>query len=249
VRTILLVEDEAVLRRSLRAVLEAAGFRVFEAGDATEALLMLSPHDAVDLLLTDILLPGVSGIDLAQRLANDRRELRLLLMSAQEPPREVHDRGLRFLAKPFTREALLALIEEALRAPPTPPRSMKAARPQRVLLVDDEEAIRRSVSRFLRRRGHEVLECSDGEEALRALTREPGHEAFDVVISDVHLPGGGGHFLLRLGSARQAVEEKLLLITGDSEGSPTSRELAGRGVEVLYKPFDLDELTRLVEAF
>jgi DNA-binding NtrC family response regulator len=248
VRTIFLVEDEPALRRSIRAVLEAAGFRVIDSPDAAEAMLTLGPGEPADLLVSDILLPGISGVELARRLGTERPELRILLMSAQEPPPEVRERGIRFLPKPFTREALLSAIEAALSAPPPKRRSL-TPHPARVLLVDDEESVRRSVSRFLRRRGHEVRECADGDDAHRILCEDPGHAAFDVVISDLHLPGSGpGHFLSRTGSGWAAIERKLILITGDSEGSASPRDLTERAIAVLYKPFDLEELADLVES-
>ncbi len=117
--TILLVEDEPVVRRLTRRILERAGYRVHEAGNAEDALAFFQdqqPH--LDLLLTDVVMPGRNGRQLAEDLQAANPELKVLYMSGYADD-TVLRHGIResetpFLAKPFTSAELLARVAEAL---------------------------------------------------------------------------------------------------------------------------------------
>jgi len=112
VRSILLVEDEALVRDMVRAFLKRAGYHVTVAGSAEEALDLMPV--AAGLLLTDIELPGRDGIELATRLRCARPELMVIYMSgnvSDPTARELGEYpGTRFLAKPFSRATLLEAI-------------------------------------------------------------------------------------------------------------------------------------------
>lgn len=113
----LIVEDEEMLRELAREILEAAGFGVRVAG-AAEAALILAAERPPRLLITDIMLPGLGGKDLAERLRSRHPELNVLFVSGH-PRHEVLGRddlspGTGFLQKPYSREALLAAVARAL---------------------------------------------------------------------------------------------------------------------------------------
>ncbi len=116
--TVLLVEDEAALRKLTRAVLEEMGYVVHEAADATEALTIAKQSRAIDLLLTDVVMPGMSGRALADALAISHPDTRVLFMSGythgEIAKRGVLEAGRAILHKPFTREELIRRVEEAL---------------------------------------------------------------------------------------------------------------------------------------
>ncbi len=116
--TILLVEDEAELREVLLEQLEALGYGVLAAGGPDEALALARRHAGpIGLLLTDVIMPGGNGRDLARALRADRPDLRVLLMSgysADVLARPGGDVGLRLLDKPFTLETLSAALREVL---------------------------------------------------------------------------------------------------------------------------------------
>jgi two-component system, cell cycle sensor histidine kinase and response regulator CckA len=112
--TILLVEDEPAVRQLFAQALTRAGYRVLEARNGQEALKVFDQHgDTVDLLLTDMRMPYMGGGELAQHLRARRRTLKLLCISgypgAMEP-----DLSADFLAKPFSRDALLNKVREVL---------------------------------------------------------------------------------------------------------------------------------------
>ena len=120
--TILVVDDEPVIRRLAYRILNAAGYRVLEAGDGAEALEVLRQvHGRIDLVIVDAIMPNVDGAALSTAIFDQWPTQRVLLMSAHGE--EVFGRlGLRrmsapFLAKPFTDAELLAKVERALSEP------------------------------------------------------------------------------------------------------------------------------------
>jgi PAS domain S-box-containing protein len=115
--TILVVEDDAGVRRFTSRVLEAAGYSVHTASDG-RAAIEVARDVQVQLLLTDVVMPGLSGRDVATRLAAIQPGIRVLYMSGHTEKGIVHDGvlepGIHFLAKPFTSEDLLAAVDAAV---------------------------------------------------------------------------------------------------------------------------------------
>ncbi|PPQ27998.1 CHASE3 domain-containing protein [Rhodopila globiformis] len=122
--TILLVEDEAAVREVAGAILRNLGYRVLEAQDGDEGLLVFGAHAAeVDLLLTDVVLPGkVRGRELSERITAMRPEVKVLYMSGYTENSIVHhgrlDDGVQLLGKPFKREQLARKVADVLGVAP-----------------------------------------------------------------------------------------------------------------------------------
>src|SRR2546426_2977309 len=119
--TILLVEDEENVRELVRDMLESHGYRVMEARWAGEAVMLGEEHQGrIDLMLTDVVMPGESGGELAQWMSQARPEMPVLYMSGYTDDALVRDGvqndGAAFLPKPFTEEALLAKVRGMLEA-------------------------------------------------------------------------------------------------------------------------------------
>jgi PAS domain S-box-containing protein len=119
--TVLVVEDEDGLRRLTQRLLEGLGYTVLTAADAGEALGLVESHAAIELLLTDVVMPGTSGPELARRLIERRPALKVIYMSGYTEETVVHhgviDAGIAFLHKPFTAEALGRKLSETLGVP------------------------------------------------------------------------------------------------------------------------------------
>ncbi len=112
-----------------------------------------------------------------------------------------------------------------------------------VLLIDDEEGLRRAVLSFLKRRGMHGVAVGDGADALKMLRREH----FDVIVSDVRMPGmSGGEFLERLRRDYPAMVGRLVFTTGDTFAADTSTLLRDSGVPSLVKPYDFAKLESLL---
>ncbi|MCI0343590.1 MAG: response regulator [Planctomycetales bacterium] len=125
--TVLVVEDETGLRELARRILIEAGYRVLEARDGREALVLaVKEPGLIHLLLTDVVMPEMGGPQLARKLASARPDMRALFVSGytehgaeQAGPLEA---GALFLPKPFGRDQLLRKVREVLDAPSRPPR-------------------------------------------------------------------------------------------------------------------------------
>jgi len=136
--TILLVEDEANLRYLARQYLEKQGYKVIEAADGAVAMQIAVAHEAViHLLLTDVIMPGMNGRELAQRISEIRPNVKILYMSGYTENVIGHngmlDAGVRLLQKPFNLRDLKSKVREVLDATPTPPEvsmPMQSAQPQ-----------------------------------------------------------------------------------------------------------------------
>ncbi|MBV8200304.1 MAG: response regulator [Acidobacteria bacterium] len=113
--TILLVEDDRALRELLRITLEACGYRVLAAADAVEAMHFAEPPGrAIALLVSDVTLPGMTGPELARRLAASRAGLAVLLLSGYGRDCAMLEPPAAFMEKPFNPRALAAKVHEVL---------------------------------------------------------------------------------------------------------------------------------------
>ena len=122
-RNILVVDDVGVVRKAAFRLLSEAGYRVFEAGSATEALEVLATsRQPIDLVLVDVVMPDVGGVALARPICEGWPAVRMIFMSAY--PAEILVRegldhpNVSFLAKPFTRSELMDKVVTALRRHP-----------------------------------------------------------------------------------------------------------------------------------
>jgi signal transduction histidine kinase len=117
--TVLLVEDEAGVRSLSRRILENAGYRVFEAANGDDAEMVFARHaDSIDLIVTDVVMPGCGGPELLTRLQQRSPAVRVLYMSGYTEQSAAHkagiDRGTPFVHKPFTAAELVRQVRGVL---------------------------------------------------------------------------------------------------------------------------------------
>jgi CheY-like chemotaxis protein len=117
--TVLLVEDEEVVRNLGVRILEGSGYRVMHTGNGDEAIALAREHgERIDLLLTDVVMPGMSGRELANRLTRIHPETRVLFTSGYTDNAIVHhgvlDEGVSFIGKPYSPSALAKKVREVL---------------------------------------------------------------------------------------------------------------------------------------
>ena len=119
--TVLLVEDEGMVREAAREILELNGYRVLEASSSKEALAFCQTHqEPIDLMITDVVMPQMGGRELAEELKAIRPHMKVLYMSGYTDDAIAHhgvlEPGTAFLEKPFTARALAHKVREVLKA-------------------------------------------------------------------------------------------------------------------------------------
>jgi PAS domain S-box-containing protein len=191
--SILLVEDESSLRDMCEIVLSRLGYRVSTAGSGPGAMaLVAGTGKRPDLVITDVIMPCMSGAELAQRLRKDHPGLKVLYMSGYPDEAITHhgvlEPGISFLQKPFSERSLAVKVREVLGA------RTAAAQPGRsVLMIDDDEQYRDLVRHFCSRPGHDFAGVGSAAAALAALAGRP----FDLLLVDLNIPGTSGERVLR----------------------------------------------------
>ncbi len=117
-QTVLVVEDSAGLRQLTARLLERQGYTVLLAANAEDAVRIFESSPSIDLLLTDVVMPGASGPELVKQLVELRRGLKVIFMSGYTDEAIVHhgvlDPGIAFVQKPFSAETLGRKIREVL---------------------------------------------------------------------------------------------------------------------------------------
>jgi two-component system, chemotaxis family, chemotaxis protein CheY len=115
---VLLVDDDPDIRMLTRTFLDHEGYSVFSSGDAERAVQIFRSVPRIDLLVTDLYMPGRSGMELARELKELRKDLRVLMISGgmleDEQESKLKQEGWSFLAKPFRLPELLATVHRIL---------------------------------------------------------------------------------------------------------------------------------------
>jgi PAS domain S-box-containing protein len=191
--TILVVEDQEQLRAMAARVLRVYGYQVHEAENAEDALSYARRHETeLHLLLTDLVMPGMSGWDLAEEIRTLRPGVAIIFMSGYSE-RAIRDRHTldsvgTFLNKPFSLEALALKVREALDANrpavPAMPANGSGPRSVRVVVADDEPGVRAFFRTALQDEGYEVIEAASGTQVLQ----EVRTGRVDLVITDLVMP-------------------------------------------------------------
>jgi CheY-like chemotaxis protein len=253
--TVLLAEDAAAVRAVAKQVLERQGYTVLEAPDGEVALHLAKRHSGpIHLLLTDVVMPGMSGRQLADQLAGARPDMRVLYASGYTDDSVVRhgvlEEGTPYLQKPFTPESLARKVRDVLDSS-VPRRTAARQVPRddtptgsRILVIDDDARLRGAMRRALEQAGYDVLEAADGAAGVR-LYRE---QRADLVIVDIFMPERDGLEFIRDLRA-EGHPTKIIAV---SDGGQTGLIDMLRAAEVfgatrtLSKPVALNKLLALV---
>lgn len=259
--TILLVEDDDEVREVALNMLSDLGYSVLEASGVEQALGLLAGDWHIDLLFTDVVMPGKeTGQDLAERMRAIRPDVAVLFTSGFVQDSIVHDgrldEGVQLIEKPYTQPQLAQKIRDVLgchEAAVTPvlreapaifdaPDSEDAPEPrdQRILVCEDDALIRLDLVEELRAAGYDVLEAASASEALRLLKAEP----LDVLITDVGLPDRSGEDLAR--DAREISADLPVIFATGGVDVPSATTLGNS--TVLSKPFGNNALQNAIDA-
>ena len=248
--TILVAEDDEGVRETVVELLGELGYRVLKAPDAASAMAIVSSGIPIDLLFTDVVMPGpLRSPDLARKAREAIPNLAVLFTSGYTENAIVHggrlDPGVELLGKPYTRAALASKIRHVLanrdqrtgaardlaqaRAHLTPGRREPAA--LRIVLVEDDHSLRATTTELLELLGHTVSAAASGEAALSL----PALAAADVLMTDLELPGMTGE-QLALAARKLAPDLAVVFASGRSATASLERST------MLRKPYDIDAL-------
>ncbi|HEV7437237.1 MAG TPA: PAS domain-containing protein, partial [Pseudorhizobium sp.] len=249
--TVLVVEDDEAVREVTVSLLTELGYRVLKAKDADSALAIVESGAPIDLLFTDVVMPGrLKSRDLARKAKERLPLLGVLFTSGYTENSIVHggrlDPGVNLLSKPYTREALARKIRQVLEQVPgrdsaaeviprsDVPKEDVRKMPITVLLCEDEALIRISTADFLQDAGMNVVEAGASSEAISAAQSHP----IDILVTDVHLPDMSGlDLILKL---RETLPQLPVIFATGDRAVPGSEVL--EKTALITKPYDYDLL-------
>lgn len=247
--TVLVVEDDDAVRDITVAMLAELGYTVLKARDADSGLAIIESGVPIDLLFTDVVMPGrLKSSELARKAKERRPDIEVLFTSGYTENSIVHggrlDPGVHLLSKPYGRETLARKIRmlldrarERQAEAGVSKNSQPSAAPHssiRVLLCEDEALIRISTADYLQDFGMVVVEAGNGKEAMEAIDGA----AIDILVTDVHLPDMNGlQLILKL--REQHAHLPVIFATGDLH-VPGSEGLDQ--ASLITKPYDYDFL-------
>jgi CheY-like chemotaxis protein len=256
--TVLVVEDDEDVRTTVVDMISDLGYRVLKAKNAESGLAIIESGVPLDLLFTNVVMPGnVRSTELARKARERLPNIAVLFTSGYTENAIVHggrlDEGVDLLSKPYSRDALARKIRHvlrdqqqrnltqglALRSAGKPQNDLPQPPRLRVLLVEDDDMVRSLTADMVVQLGHYVAEAKQASEALDRLDRH----AFDVLLTDIALPGLTGDELA-LRAVPQHPNLRVVFASG-YDAIPKWEELSA---VLLRKPYNLVSLGDALKA-
>ncbi|MGP4689286.1 PAS domain S-box protein [Agrobacterium pusense] len=234
--TILVVEDDEEVRAFSAEVLRELGYTVLEAADGKAALRILEELSLkVDLLFTDVVMPGMSGRELSDEVHRTRPNLKVLYTSGYTRNAIVHggrlDAGVALLPKPFTPRELAERIRDLL----------DAGKARRILLVEADPSVRVLAEESLASAGYHAEPAATSTEAIGKLRAAQGR--YDAIVIDANLPDKEWRSLLS--EIRTIYLDIPIVVTGSDD--PVSSAMDQRTVSI-GKPFTASMILKALAA-
>jgi signal transduction histidine kinase/two-component SAPR family response regulator len=261
--SILVVEDDEGVRAAVTDLLAELGYRVLKADGAERALAVLRSGVKVDLLFSDVVMPGpIPTREMARIAAEIDPAIKILFTSGYTQNAIVHngklDDGVFLLSKPYRKHELARKLRTLLeRSEPESQQAPSAVadgadsvqgsakeharKPKKALVVDDVALVRMSTADMVGELGLEVAEAGTGQEALDLLASDEG---IDLLVTDLGLPNMSGAELIRL-ARQQRPALAVLVISGYARDAGPHQGVPD-DAKFLMKPFTADQLTRAI---
>ena len=243
--TILVVEDDAEVRLTAVEMLMQLGYKVLTAADGDAALEFVDSDLQIDLLFTDVVMPGtVKSVELAQRAALRSPAIPVLFTSGYTRDEIFHhgklDAGVTLLSKPYRRDDLASKVRGVLNAHRAKLANAVTDTPYAVaspcvLLVEDDLPSREAMGELLESFGLQYTAVANAEEALKLASTQ----RYDILLSDISLPGLSGDTLARALRSAQP-DLRILLMSGYGESAEIGQAIPG--ARMLAKPVDIELL-------
>lgn len=252
--TILVVEDDEAVQATVADTLTELGYRVLRADDTDQALALIRSDMQIDVLFSDVVMPGsIRSAELARHALRLQPQLKIMFTSGYTKDAIEDnawlDRNVELLRKPYSLEQLASRLRAVLGWPGLPVSVLAPARAAarrapgqpairagglRILLVDDDRATAEAVREILSMQGHITTAADNARDALNAVRRD----AFDVLLTDIALPGMSG---IELAQRSVDVQRGLRIIFASGNDVPREHDL-GFAWDALRKPYTAEQL-------
>ncbi|HVE49118.1 MAG TPA: response regulator, partial [Casimicrobiaceae bacterium] len=256
-RRVLIVDDNPTNRRVLGLQAGKWGMSAHEVDAPSEALRLIQQGDTFDVAIIDMHMPGMDGVELAQRLRALRPALPLVLFSSLGRREAVNVEGLfaAFLGKPLHQSQLFDTLATLFAGPrsrtaePASARthavdaSMAARHPLRILLAEDNVVNQKLALRFLEQMGYRADVASNGIEALESVERQ----TYDVVLMDVQMPEMDGIEATRRICARSGERPRIVAMTANAMQGDREMCIAAGMDDYLTKPIRVERLVKALQ--
>jgi len=243
-KKILIVDDDAALALLLKTSLEEYGFSALTADSGTEAFQILKADKDIDILLLDIWLPGLNGIEILEKVKEKHPGLTVFMVSGHGTDetmlKSMKTGAAGYFVKPLDMDELTGRLTECREKSSAgleksaPPISVKGA----VLVADDDPAIRGLLKSVLEEEGFITAVEQDGKKALERIASD----SFDIIILDVNMPQLNGIETLKL------IKQKnpgtfVVMMTGEASEKEIREAQHEGSYIILRKPFNMDKLS------
>jgi signal transduction histidine kinase/DNA-binding response OmpR family regulator len=255
--TVLVVEDDEEVRGTVVDMLSELGYRVLKAKDAQSALAIVESGIPIDLLFTDVVMPGpLRSPELARKAQERLPNIAVLFTSGYTENAIVHagrlDHGIELLSKPYSREALARKIRYILANHQQPRLEHPVSRGSQrramahILVIDDDRDLCLMMEEVLRAAGYKVWAAADGVQGIKLQRKQPA----SLLITDIYMPNKEGIETIR-DFREEFPDVPIIAMSGGGRlntqgGLLTAKEL-GAAV-ILRKPFEMSDLLRSVAA-
>lgn len=233
---IMVVSDDEERRKQIAGYLTKEGYTALEVSDPARAVSIIAEErQDVRVMVSDLYLPGINGVDLMEKTRKHKPELEIILIS---------DHGTSSSAEPSLRRGAFAFLEKPLSLPELSGKISGALKKQndagegkgKILVVDDNAELRKTISRLLSLDSYVVSEACDGQEAVEKVRAEN----YDIVLMDFHMPRLSGPEAVKI-MKKEKPDTYIVMMTGEADEQEVKAALSLNPghYAVLKKPFDL----------
>jgi two-component system cell cycle sensor histidine kinase/response regulator CckA len=255
--TVLVVDDEPSIRKLLIQTMQPLGYKLLDAPSGEDALKVSDEYPGViDLLVTDVVMPGMNGMQLAETLQHRRPDMRVIFMSGYTDraivQKDMLDRKLILIQKPITPSVVAAKIREVLdkkNAFEKPSAILQDLGGMRILYADDDEPSRRLVRMYLEHSRSILDICENGQIAVDKF--QSG--SYDIVLMDMQMPVMDGFAAARAirswEAARGLKTTPVIAVTGLGASDEFEASLKAGCTSHITKPIGKEALLRTISSY
>jgi len=237
IKTVLIVDDDRIIREQLEKALKREFFRPFVAADGQTALEVFN-REEIEIVILDVRLPDIDGLEILKEIKEKRPGCEVIVITGLGS-QEIAIKSLRmgaidYIEKPIEMDELSAALG---RAQEKLAEKEELSYKNRLLLIDDDEAIVKRLKKFLEKEGYEVLCAYSGNEGLNIIE----NHKIDVVITDIQMDDMNGiEVLQRAKKLYRDIEG--IVVTGFRDQELAIKSLRAGAIDYITKPVNLDEI-------